>query len=178
MTEYLLNLNTGNSGAPAWTSYTENEKWGESLGMLETIHYAMIHNWNAYIWWYIQRYYSFIGDGEQGTVNGSILKRGYAFSHFSKYVRPGFVRIHVITDIPTGLEITAYKGDNQVVIVVLNQYDFQKNGICFEVPYTSGAIAYETSVTCNRSNKEVSLTDGKFVTDISGRSITTFLFEK
>ena len=93
MTEYLMNLNTGNAGAAAWNTYSESEKWDETLTMLTTIHDAMSYNWNAYIWWYIQRYYSFIGDGEFGTVNGEILKRGVAFSHYSKYVRPGYVRV-------------------------------------------------------------------------------------
>lgn len=122
MTEYLLNLNSGNSGSPAWSSYSESEKWNESLQMLHTIHEAMNYNWNAYIWWYLQRYYSFIGDGEQGTINGEILKRGYAFSHFSKYIKPGFVRVKAIPAKSIGLEITAYKGNNQIVVVILNQY--------------------------------------------------------
>src|SRR5690606_26759337 len=93
MTEYLLNLNTGNAGAPSWTTYSDGEKWEETMTMLTTVHDAMTYNWNAYIWWYIRRYYSFLGDGELGTTNGVIQKRGYAFSHFSKFVRPGFVRV-------------------------------------------------------------------------------------
>ncbi len=31
MTEYLLNLNTGNTGAPKWSTYSESAKWGEVL---------------------------------------------------------------------------------------------------------------------------------------------------
>lgn len=58
--------------------------------MLETIHESMESNWNAYIWWYLKRYYSFIGEGVQGAPEGEILKRGYAFSHFSKFIRPGY----------------------------------------------------------------------------------------
>ena len=65
MTEYLLNLNSGNAGAAAWSTYSEAAIWNESLKMLGTVHDAMSNNWNAYIWWYLQRFYSFIGDGEQ-----------------------------------------------------------------------------------------------------------------
>src|SRR5690606_11032914 len=82
MTEYLMNLNTGNAGAPAWTSFSEEAIWNETMQMLNTMHQAMMHNWNAYIWWYLKRYYSFIGDGTNGTTSGQVLKRGYAFSHF------------------------------------------------------------------------------------------------
>lgn len=178
MTEYLLNLNTGNSGAPAWTSYGESEKWDESLTMLHTIHEAMTHNWNAYIWWYLQRYYSFIGDGEQGTANGAILKRGYAFSHFSKYIRPGFVRVDASTSKSTGLEITAYAGNHQIVVVIINQNNYGVNKINIEVPSVSSASAYETSVNLNRAKKEINLSDGKVVLDISPKSITTIVVEK
>jgi len=178
MTEYLLNLNTGNSGAPAWTSYEESEIWDESLDMLQTIHEAMTYNWNAYIWWYLQRYYSFIGDSEQGTTNGEILKRGYAFSHFSKYIRPGFVRIDVSTNKSTGLEITAYKGNDQIVVVIINQNINSVNNINLEVPGIVSAAAYETSVDLNREEKEVNLNDGKAVLNISSKIITTIVIEK
>jgi len=178
MTEYLLNLNSGNSGSPAWTSYSESKKWDESLEMLHTIHEAMTHNWNAYIWWYLQRYYSFIGDGEQGTTNGEILKRGYAFSHFSKYIRPGFVRVDASTSKSTGLEITAYEGNHQIVVVIINQNNYWVNNINFEVPSVSSASAYETSVDLNREEKEVNLSDGKLVLKISPKSITTIVVEK
>jgi len=178
MTEYLLNLNSGNSGSPAWASYNESEKWDESLEMLHTIQEAMTYNWNAYIWWYLQRYYSFIGDGEQGTANGEILKRGYAFSHLSKFIRPGFVRVDASTSKYTGLEITAYKGNNQIVVVIINQNNYWANNINLEVPSVSSASAYETSVNLNRAKKEVNLSDGKVVLNISPKSITTIVVEK
>jgi glucuronoarabinoxylan endo-1,4-beta-xylanase len=178
MTEYLLNLNTGNSGALPWTSYGESEKWDESLTMLHTIHEVMTHNWNAYIWWYLQRYYSFIGDGEQGTTNGAILKRGYAFSHFSKNIRPGFVRVDATTSTSTGLEITAYKGNGQIVVVIINQNNYGVNKINIDVPSVSSAFAYETSVNLNRAKKEVNLSDDNVELNISPVSITTIVIEK
>jgi len=177
MTEYLLNLNSGNSGSPAWSSYSESEKWNESLQMLHTIHEAMTYNWNAYIWWYLQRYYSFIGDGEQGTINGEILKRGYAFSHFSKYIKPGFVRVKAIPAKSIGLEITAYKGNNQIVVVILNQNNYLVNNLNLEVPSVTSASAWETVLNLNRSKKEVNLSGGKVVLNISPKSITTIVVE-
>jgi len=80
----------------------------------------LTYNWNAYIWWYLPRYYSFIGDGEQGTNIGEILKRGYAFSHFSKFVRPGFVRVDASTSRYTDLKIIVYSGNDQIVVVIIN----------------------------------------------------------
>ena len=62
MTEYLMNLNVGD-----WEGADEETKWDETMIMLGTLHTAMVNNWNAYIWWYLKRYYSFIGDGDEGT---------------------------------------------------------------------------------------------------------------
>jgi glucuronoarabinoxylan endo-1,4-beta-xylanase len=178
MTEYLLNLNTGNSGAPRWTFYDNSAIWDESLTMLHTIHEAMINNWSAYIWWYIQRYYSFIGDGEEGTTKGEILKRGYAFSHFSKYIRPGFVRVDESTNKPNDLEITAYEGNDQIVVVIINPEDILVSNLNIEVPSVSSASAYETSLNKNREEKTVNLSDCKVVLHILPKSVTTIVLEK
>jgi glucuronoarabinoxylan endo-1,4-beta-xylanase len=175
MTEYLMNLNSGNTGAPAWTSYSESKIWDESLEMLVTVHEAMTSNWNAYIWWYLQRFYSFIGDGEQGTVYGEVLKRGYAFSHFSKFIRPGFLRVDVSTDKSTGLKITAFEGDGQIVIVIINPDNYRVNNINCIVPSASSASAYETSLNVNRKVKAVTLSAGKVVLNISPESIATLV---
>jgi glucuronoarabinoxylan endo-1,4-beta-xylanase len=178
MTEYLLNLNTGSSGSPAWTSYSKSEIWDESLEMLHTVHEAMTYNWSAYVWWYLQRYYSFIGDGDQGTTNGEILKRGFAFSHFSKFIRPGFVRVDAGKSQSTGLEITAYAGNDQIVVVIINRKNYWVNNLNFEVPAVSAAYAYETSLSVNRAEKEVTIPDGKVVVNISPKSITTIVVEE
>ncbi len=178
MTEYLLNLNTGNSGAPSWTSYEESEIWDESLQMLHTIHEAMTNNWNAYLWWYLQRYYSFIGDGEQGTVNGEILKRGYAFSQFSKFIRPGFVRVDESASKSNDLEITAYQGNGRIVVVIINPEFTPVNDLNIKVPSASSASSYVTSLSLNREEKEVSLSDSSVVVNIISKSITTIVVEE
>src|SRR5690606_29801142 len=74
MTEYLLNLNTGNAGSSPWSSYSEETKWDETMEMLSTVQISMKSNMNAYIWWYLERYYSFLGDGTEGTELGEVLK--------------------------------------------------------------------------------------------------------
>jgi O-glycosyl hydrolase len=42
---------------------------------------------SAYIWWYIKRFYGFLGDtgNNSGTGWSQVLPRGYVMSHFSKY---------------------------------------------------------------------------------------------
>ncbi|MCB0641059.1 MAG: hypothetical protein KDC44_05440 [Phaeodactylibacter sp.] len=178
MTEYLLNLNTGNAGAPAWSSYGEATIWNETLIMLETMHEAMLHNWNAYVWWYLQRYYSFIGDGSEGTTNGELLKRGYAFSHFSRFVRPGFVRVDQTTNKENELLITAYESDTQYVVVVINPEDAVVVDFTTAVASASSATAYETSVEANAAEKATTINGNKVVTDLAPESVTTVVIDK
>jgi glucuronoarabinoxylan endo-1,4-beta-xylanase len=175
MTEYLMNLNTGNAGAAAWSTYSEAAIWNESLKMLGTIHDAMSNNWNAYIWWYLQRFYSFIGDGEQNTTNGAVLKRGYAFSHFSKYVRPGFVRIGVNVPSTSALKITSYKKDAQTVIVIINSDFAAVKNVQFSGLTPKSVTSYATTETATMTKSTPTTTDNVIGLDIAPYSVTTLV---
>ncbi len=178
MTEYLLNLNVGQSGAPAWATYDESAKWEETLTMLGTIHEAMSLNWNAYIWWYLRRYYSFLGDGEQGTTNGEILKRGYAFSHFSKFIRPGFVRVEAGISRNNDLQVTAYEGEGRIVVVIINPEAASVDKLHVQAPSLSSATAYVTSLDKDREKTAAEITGDAVVLDILPESVTTVVLEK
>jgi glucuronoarabinoxylan endo-1,4-beta-xylanase len=178
MTEYLMNLNTGNAGAPAWTTYSNEAIWDETLQMLNTIHQAMMHNWNAYIWWYLKRYYSFIGDGTNGTLSGEILKRGYAFSHFSKFVRPGYVRIKAEFQ-QSNVLITAYQGEGKTVVVLLNPDVTSVTNISLKVAGDTpvSAVMYVTSASLNRSKTTLLPQEGNMILALIPKSITTVVME-
>jgi glucuronoarabinoxylan endo-1,4-beta-xylanase len=177
MTEYLMNLNTGNAGAPEWTTYSEAEIWEESLGMLETIHNAMINNWNAYIWWYIRRYYSFLGDNTQGTTDGTVLKRGYGFSHFSKFVRPGFIRVDIGIDTQTNLLATAFVGENQTVVNIINPTSSLLSNIDIAIDGSTpeSASVYSTSASVNQEMQTISMEEEMLLLSIGPRTVTTIV---
>jgi glucuronoarabinoxylan endo-1,4-beta-xylanase len=172
MTEYLLNLNSGNV-QNAWINSTDAAKWDETMTMLGTVHGAMANNWNAYIWWYIRRYYSFIGDGEQGTVLGKILKRGYAMSHYAKFVRPGYFRVATSTNTNAALSITAYTGNNKVVVVLINNENYSFPEINLSVPAMVAAEAYTTSISLDRQKQSLSPVQNQVNVNLPARSITT-----
>ena len=179
MTEYLMNLNTGNPGAPAWTTYTDEQIWNESLNMLSSINEAMSNNWNAYIWWYLKRYYSFLGDGTQNTSSGEILKRGVAFSHFSKFIRPGYVRIDLQASEPTSLEMTAYKGDNRIVVIAINRNSQGVPNIALSVDGAtiSSATAYTSSLALDRNMQELEVVDESAIVSFTRSSVTTIVLD-
>lgn len=174
MTEYLMNL----SATEDWADMEEDVIWNETLAMLNTVHESMLNNWNAYIWWYLQRYYSFIGDGDQGTTSGEVLKRGYAFSHFSKFVRPGYIRIDAALDDDIGLDITAYQGDDKIVAVIINQGAAPVHNIKLIIPgitVTAGRT-YTTALNLNRSEKELNVEED-VVVNVSPQSVMTVVMD-
>jgi O-glycosyl hydrolase len=176
MTEYLLNLDSGKAGNAAWSTYSESSKWNESIKMLVGVNDAMTSNWNAYIWWYLKRYYSFIGDGEQGTVNGEILKRGVAYSHFSKFVRPSAVRIDAVIPTTSTLKVTAYKKDNQTQIVIINSELNPVKDVRFSGLKPVSATSYTSTLTESLTKKELSIAKETVTIDvIPSKSVVTIL---
>jgi len=79
MTEY--NVNGGNVASyPNDSTYNYMWKFANTIDCV-----IRINRENAFIWWYGKRFYSMIGDGEHGTVDGAILPRGWVLSHYAKF---------------------------------------------------------------------------------------------
>ncbi|MBQ6168403.1 MAG: carbohydrate binding domain-containing protein [Ruminococcus sp.] len=116
-----------NSGKEIWmtevyvpnSEANSNERWPEAIKVSENIHNGLVvGNLNAYVWWYIRRNYSPMNE------NGSISKRGYCMAQFSKFVRPGDVRVDATEQPATNVLVSAYKNNkNQVTIVAVNNSD-------------------------------------------------------
>ncbi|NUP38589.1 MAG: cellulose-binding protein [Streptomyces sp.] len=89
--------------------------WPAALGVGEHMHHAMVDaEFQAYVWWYIRRSYGPMRE------DGQISKRGAMMAHFSKFVRPGHVRINATANPQTNVYTSAYKGGSTVVIVAVN----------------------------------------------------------
>jgi O-glycosyl hydrolase len=137
----------------------------------------MESNWSAYIWWYGRRFYSFIGDGESqyGTTKGAVLKRGYAFSQYSKYVRPGYQRVGLAKGSKASpLEVTAYQGDGKITLVILNRSNSAVNNAVAEVPENITKAEYVvTSRTLSAASQPVTVNGGQVGISVPARSIST-----
>ena len=150
-----------------------NERWPEALDVAENIHNGLVvGNMSAYVWWYIRRSY--------GPMNedGTISKRGYMMAHFSKYVRPGDVRIAATEAPADNVLISAYKGsDNQVTIVAINK---GTEGYAQNFSFANGAITdvdrYRSDGSSNLVLTENLENDGSaFWAQLPGQSVTTFV---
>ncbi|GLH99614.1 cellulose binding domain-containing protein [Phytohabitans aurantiacus] len=180
MTEWNLHAADGN-GSNIWGNPGNQTVWNETLDdIMRTVHRAMEGNWSAYVWWYGKRYYSFIGDGESayGTTAGAPLKRGYAFSQYSKYVRPGYQRVALTKSSKASpLEVTAYQGGGKVTLVILNRSNSAVNNAIVQAPQNvTRAEHFLTSVTANAASQPVGVNGGQATINVPARSISTVVF--
>ena len=163
-------------GKEVWMTehYTSSDRsanlWPDALLVGNEITDCMQANFNAYIWWYIRRFYGLITD------DGSISKRGYVFSHFSKFVRPGAERVNLTISSATGVDATAFKTDSSLVIVVINSNESAAE-LNFEIQ--NGTVEPLTTITTSATknlvnNGGISLAGGLFTATVEPRSITTF----
>ncbi|MDQ1306980.1 MAG: Cellulose-binding protein [Actinomycetota bacterium] len=177
MTEWNLHAADGN-GSNIWGNPSNATVWNETLdNIMRTVHKSMESNWSAYVWWYGRRFYSFIGDGEAqyGTTKGAVLKRGQAFSQFSKYVRPGYQRVLLTkSSKASGLEVTAYQGDGKITLVVLNRSTKAVDNAIVQVPQkVSQAEYYITSQSQGAASGSTALNGDQVTVSVGARSIST-----
>jgi len=111
MTEHLLNTKT---------NYNYDSTWPAAMVLAAEIQNCMKANFNAYIWWYLKRFYSMIGDDQYETEDGDILNRGYVMSHYAKYATG---RYRVDADIKGNFLVsaTAYEGENDINFIIIYQ---------------------------------------------------------
>jgi O-glycosyl hydrolase len=163
-------------GKEVWMTehFTESghsgDDWPLALDVATEINNCMKANFNAYVWWYIRRYYGPIDDA------GNITKRGYIMSQFSKFIRPGTIRIDAVVASAPNVDATAYKTDSSFVLVVVN-----RNTTSRELEFTiqNGTVdtltKYTTSATKNVENDGgFSVSGGTFNASVDASSITTF----
>jgi len=177
------------AGKELWMTevYTDSENdanlWNLAMDAAVHIHNAMVEGeFQAYVWWPLRRYYALIHDGVGGHNNsnvaaaGTITKRGYVFAQFSKFVRPGYVRVDATKSPTTDVYVSAYKKGDDVVLVLVNKSTSSKT-ITLNIPNTK-VQKWDKYVTSGSKNvvKEASVntTSSTFSVTIDAQSITTF----
>ncbi len=147
-----------------------SDRWPEALGVAWHIHSAMVEaDFQAYVWWYIRRNYSPINE------DGTISKRGYCMAHFSKFVRPGYVRIDATKSPASDVYVSAYKGADSVIVVAVNQSTSSQT-INISLPGTTveSFTQYTTSGSKNLGNEgSVSVADGVCSVTLEPQSVST-----
>lgn len=160
-------------GKEVWmTEHLElSTDWAGALATGREIHDCLaVANFSAYIWWYIKRYYGPLGEDD------IITKRGHVMTQFTKFIRPGYVRIEALANPAPGVYVSAYRRD-QLVIVAVNQG-------ASAVPQTFAMTGAEvntvtpwtTSSSLNMAPQAaIAVTGGTFNAVLPAGSVTTFV---
>ncbi len=148
------------------------DRWPEALDVSHHIHNSMVEgDFQAYVWWYIRRSYGPMKE------DGTISKRGYNMAHFSKFVRPGYVRVDATKSPASNVYVSAYKGDNKVVIVAINK---NNSGVNQNFVLQNGSVSQVSRwITSSSSNLQpgtnLNVTDNHFWAHLPAQSVTTFV---
>ncbi|QHQ59001.1 glycoside hydrolase [Bacillus velezensis] len=151
------------------------DRWPEALGVSEHIHHSMVEgDFQAYVWWYIRRSYGPMKE------DGMISKRGYNMAHFSKFVRSGYVRIDATKNPEPNVYVSAYKGDNKVVIVAINKNNTGVNqNFVLQNGTASQVSRWITSSSSNlQPGADLKVTDNHFWAHLPAQSVTTFVVKR
>jgi glucuronoarabinoxylan endo-1,4-beta-xylanase len=145
---------------------------------------------NAWIWWWatypgnigqaliFQNYWSPDYLPERATYR--YAKRLWAIGNFSRFVRPGFVRVTATANPGLGLFTSAFRdpASGQFVLVIINEADLAQSlpVTVANVPGLAELTPYVTSPTQDlEPQPNVTLTGGQFTAQLPPRSITTFV---
>ncbi|RFZ75916.1 glucuronoxylanase [Lacrimispora amygdalina] len=146
--------------------------WPEALEVSYHIHNAMVlGDFQTYVWWYIRRQYGPMKE------DGTISKRGYNMAHFSKFVRPGYVRVDADRNPANGVYVSAYKGDNKAVIVAINK---NATAVSQKFTFQNGTGGSVSSWITDGSRNLAAgsgyrVSGNSFTAQLPARSVTTFV---
>lgn len=147
--------------------------WPEAIEVAVNMHNALvIGGMNAYVWWYIRRSYGPMKE------NGNISKRGYMMAQFSKFVRPGAVRVDATEFPANNVYVSAYKNaDGTLVIVAINNSNdsyaqqFNVSGKTIKTVNRYRSSSSENLVL----TKNLALTGNGFWAQLNTKTVSTFV---
>ncbi len=169
MTEYLINGTVNGTN--------RDTTWAGAVLTAKSINDCMNANMSAYVWWYIVRYYGPIDDGTLGGVAGTVTKKGYVFSQYARFVRPGYHRINTDANPQSNIFVTAYTNGSHVVIIALNMGSSSAHQT-FVIPHgpTTTYSSYVTSSSKNCLEGDAfTVSSLSFTATLDASSVTTFV---
>jgi len=147
MTEHNIN-SASDAGYPMDSTWNYMWRFMNDVDLV-----IRLNNENAFVWWVVKRFYSFIGEGAAGTLKHAILPRGWGLAHYSKF------SIDTIR-VPVKVEGRIYNSSGSSVAVAFNDTDLASksdtsnvNNTKFDLDNTSVRI----TAFMSRDEKELSL---------------------
>jgi len=162
------------AGKKAWMTehYVDTDGMTDVMALSKELHDCMVTgNMNAYVYWWIT------WPNGLANSNGTIYKRAYVLGQFAKHVRPGYHRVDATATPATNVYVSAYTGDNKVVVVAVNTGTSAVNQTFVVQGATVPQFAswQTTSSTNMAGGANVQTSGGSFVSSLPAQSITTFV---
>ncbi len=176
--------NAKNHGKDVWATehyLTPSGSWpaiGDGIAAAQEVHNAMtVGQYNAYVWWWIAQ------NSGGANINYGLMDNsgnptyyGYAIGQFSRFVRPGAVRVNA-TNPASGILVSAYKGSSNGTIVAINSNNSAAS-VTFALQNLSAnsVTPYETTSAGGLLQQSaVGVSNGSFTFTLPARSIVTFV---
>lgn len=129
-------------------------------------------DFNAYVWWWMTY------NSNDGICTGSTPNhRGWVLAQFSKWVRPGFVRVDATYNPQSGVYVVAFKGGTGTAIVAMNNSTSSQSVTfaCSNAALTS-MNKYTSSQSKNGANDgTINVANNSFTSTLDAQSVTTFV---
>jgi len=168
-----------------WASSNEDPGMTSALRTAAMIHAALtVSNMNAWhFWWVYPCAAASCGNGalwSQGT-NSQATKRLWIMGNYSRFVRPGYLRIGATVAPTTGVTLTAYRdsASTKISVVAINtntsstSQDFSISGAT-----PTKVTPWITDPTRNLvAQTAQTLTSGSFTYSLPATSVTTLVFD-
>ena len=155
----------------------DNDGMPSALHLAQTIHDDLTKaNLNAFHYWWL---WAGGTSGLYDTTTKVWRKALWVMGNFSRFARPGYMRVSTSGNPPSGVAVTAYinPSSNALVIVAINSNTSSTN-----LPlYVSGSppcklIPWETSASRNLVQASgVTVANGRVSLTLKGQSVTTFV---
>jgi glucuronoarabinoxylan endo-1,4-beta-xylanase len=168
--QYSAYPNASSKGKDLWMTehFSDDQTLNGAIATAIEVHNIItVNQANAYVWWWVKNPNCNI------ITDTQILKRGYVFGQFAKFVRPGSVRVAT----SGGTNISAYTSAGKAVIVAINSgtravtqnFTFQNGTVASVTPHV-------TSGTKNMNQEPVvTVNNGSFTYTLEAKSVTTFV---
>jgi glucuronoarabinoxylan endo-1,4-beta-xylanase len=169
------------SGVKWWPEVGPSSDIANGVAVAGWIHSALaVGDASAWIWWWHAPMSSGTNDNEGLWLqSGTDTKRHYTLGNYSKFVRPGYVRVDVTGNSNADLLISAYTGSSNVVVVAIN-----KGTADATVPIAIAGGTAPASCTPNVTSATddlkagttpVTVTGGAFSASLPKATVTTFV---
>jgi len=164
-------------GKKLWMTeyYLNPDSMGTCMTMAKDILDCLYGNMNAYVWWYLRT------PGCNLINTGGALKlKGYTMGQFSKFIRPGYIRVNASYQSNPNIYTVAFKGEYQDIIVALNfNRTVKKQVFNLRNDNIESATKFVTSATKRITNDgTIACAANSFTDDLDARSVTTYILKR